>query len=101
MPPIEDRLDDFRRQQSQAQYSANVGRVDFLYRSELFDSPVCGGLQKLAPPEGARQCLDHCVINADALRHGFGSAWDQHQLPPATLAGRKWQADPNYFVVFN
>lgn len=37
LPPIQDRLDDVRRQQRQSQHARDIGRVDLRGRGELAD----------------------------------------------------------------
>jgi hypothetical protein len=64
MPCVQDAFDNVGSQKRQSEDAATVGRVNFLYRSELFDSPICAGLQEFAPPEGAGKRFDHGIVDA-------------------------------------
>jgi hypothetical protein len=66
LPPVQNRLDDIRRQQRHAQQPTHVGRVDLLRRRNLLAGPLDPGLQQLAPAETAGEDLKHGVADPGA-----------------------------------
>jgi hypothetical protein len=50
---IDDRLDDMRRQERQAQHTPELGLVDLLGLGNFTDCGILAGLQHIAPAEGA------------------------------------------------
>jgi len=61
LPPVQDRSDDIRRQQRQAQQARDLGGVDLLGRRQLVDRAVAAGFHHLL------QAYSDCLQSANYL----------------------------------
>ena len=66
--PVQDRLDDVRREQRQPQDAGHVGGRDPLALGEFVDGDEFPGLQHPLPAEGAGQRLDEGSVGVTLLR---------------------------------
>ena len=88
LPPIYDRLDDLRRQQSQPQHAAHVGAVDLLRPGKLGDAAALPALQHPLPAKGARDRLHERVVDARPRAFGPAVRRDDELPAAAEMLGR-------------
>jgi hypothetical protein len=83
LPPIQNGLDNPRREQGQPQEAADVRVVDRFGPGDFGDAGVGAVLDKPLPPECAGERLDESAVDAGAARQGNDAVGADDELAPS------------------